>query len=97
MLEGKYVLELKYANIKNPPPQPYERIILARDLIGPLSVQIGSDYFSLSDKSLTIDPKKPIERPTFKPIAREKRAKLSIKCNDEGKNVGSKSIWLSVK
>ena len=98
MLDGKYILELKYGNIKNPPPQPYEKIVLIRELIGDLRVQIGSEYFSLSPESLIIEPENPIERPTFKPVARGKRAKLSINCNDEGKNIGlSKSIWLSVK
>jgi hypothetical protein len=95
-LDGKYTIEVIYSDSNNPPPQPYEKIPLIRDLFGDLNVQLGSDFFVLSPQSGILDTKKPILRPVFQPVVRGKKAKLNINYRDEGKNIGSKAIRFNV-
>jgi hypothetical protein len=95
-LDEKYTIEVIYSDPDNPPPQPYEKIPLFRDLCGDLNVQLGSDFFVLSPQSGILDTKNPILRPAFQPVVRGKKAKLNINCHDDGKNIGSKAIRFNV-
>jgi hypothetical protein len=96
MLDGKYTIEVMYSDSNSPPPQPYEKIPLIRDLVGDLIVQLGSDFFVLDPQYVSLDTQRSILRPEFKPVVRGKRAKLNINYHDEGKISGSKAIRFNV-
>ncbi len=95
-MDGKYTIEVKLGDKKNPPPQPFSRITIARDIIGQLSIQLGSDVFLLTPQTFILDKTEPIVRPEIQPVVKERHARMNIIYHDEGKNIGSKAIPFNV-
>lgn len=95
-LDGKYTIELRLDDNRHPPPQPFSRITLARDIIGQLSIQLGSDAFLLARQTFALDRTEPIVRPQIQPVVKERHARMNINYHDDGKNIGSKAIPFSI-
>lgn len=95
-LDGKYTIELRLDDNSHPPPQPFSRITIARDIIGQLSIQLGSDAFLLTRQTFVLDRTEPIVRPEIQPIVKERHARMNIYYHDDGKNIGSKAIAFTI-